>query len=1061
MKIHDLDALNDIRETGLNKLLHSGPRIGVGLGTCGIGNGAQNVYDALQAALAAKGVQAHLGPVGCFGFCAVEPLVNVYLPGQPLVLFSKVTPEDAAYIVEEVGAGRMPTRKALCRIEEWDHLTGQVKYGRGLEDIPLWDELPFFKGQKKIVLRNAGLINPEDLEEYIAVGGYFALWTALNMPSKDELIEEIKKSELRGRGGAGYPVGVKWSLLQKAEADQKYMICNADEGDPGAYMNRNEIESDPHMLLEGMLIGAYATGATEGLVYLRAEYPLAVQRLERAAEAARRAGLLGAEILGMPFEFNLRTVEGAGAFVCGEETAMIASLEGRAGRPRPRPPFPAQSGLWGKPTNINNVETWCNIPVIVARGGAWFNEIGTRTSSGTKVFSLVGKVCNTGLVELPLGTPLKDIVYGIGGGSPGGRPIKAVQTGGPSGGCIPALHFDTPVDYESLSELGAIMGSGGMVVMDEDNCMVDVARYFVEFTHSESCGKCVPCRVGLDESVRLLRRICDGKADDADVAKLEELVPMIREMSLCGLGQTAPNPVQTTLRYFRNEYEEHIRTRRCKAGVCEHLYLSPCENSCPLNMRIPAFLQLIKEDRIEDAAEMIWLDNPLPASTGRICQHPCEHRCRRGDEDAPVNMREVHRYIADTAFASDLIDRVRARLAAGKLPASGRRVAVVGAGPSGLSAAFYLTMLGHDVIVYEEREQPGGMLRYALPEYRLPEQTLNDEISVLEHIGVQFSCGQRLGAGLSLDRLREEYDAVFLAIGTWNETRAGITGEEASDVWHAIDFLEQVARNHPPDLGERVVVIGGGNAAVDAARTAMRLGAKVTIAYRRDRGDMPAIPEEVEDAEAEGAEIVFFASPQRVVLDEHGRVCGVELRQTKPGEFDASGRRTPVSTNEFFTLPCTSAIMAVGEKPDPDPMRQAGIQVRKNYTVAVNSLTYETNVRGVHAGGDLVTGASNVSSTMATGKAAARAIDRILTGTDRLDQVLKTFEYQDVVPLEPEGGPRKTSPVRKPNERRSSFDEVVLGFDAAAALQESQRCLRCDVKERCAARQPAMQGAEV
>ncbi len=1059
MKIQHLDALNDIRETGLNKLLHSGPRIGVGMGTCGIGNGAHAVYEALKEALQKRGLDAYLGPVGCFGYCAVEPLVNVYLPGQPLVIFSEVKPEDAEYLVEELAAGRMPTRKALCRIEEWDFLTGEVTFGHGLPDIPRWDELPFFRGQKKIVLRNCGLINPEDLEEYIAIGGYFGLWQALNMPSTDEIIEEVKKSKLRGRGGAGYPTGVKWSLLQKAKADRKYMVCNADEGDPGAYMNRNEIESDPHMLLEGMMIGAYATGATEGIVYLRAEYPLAVQRLEKAVAACREAGLLGEEILGTEFAFNLQLVEGAGAFVCGEETAMVASLEGKAGRPQPRPPYPAESGLWGKPTNINNVETWCNVPVILARGGAWFAEVGTRNSAGTKVFSLVGKVQNTGLVELPLGTPLKDIVYGIGGGSPDGKRIKAIQTGGPSGGCIPALHFDTPVDYEALAELGAIMGSGGMVVMDEDNCMVDVARYFLEFTHSESCGKCIPCRVGLDESVRLLRKICDGEADMSDVEKLEELMPMIRDMSLCGLGQTAPNPVLTTLRYFRDEYDEHIRTRRCKAGVCENLYLSPCENSCPLNMRIPGYLQLIKEDRLEDAAEMIWLDNPLPASTGRICQHPCENRCRRADEDEAVNMREVHRYVADMAFESDLQRRVRERLMKGKLPETHKRVAVVGAGPSGLTAAFYLTMLGHNVMVFEEREEAGGMLRYSLPEYRLPRQVLMEELAVLEHIGVNITYRQRLGSGLSLDSLTEEYDAVFLATGTWNETQAGITGEDAPDVWHAIDFLEQVARNHPPPLGERVVVIGGGNAAVDSARTAIRLGASVTIAYRRERRDMPAIAEEVREAEEEGAELIFLSSPQRVVLDERGRVTGIELRRTKLGDFDASGRRTPVSTNEFFTLPCDAIIMAVGEKPEPDPMRRAGIQIRKNFTVVVDGITYETNVKGVHAGGDLVTGASNVSATMSTGKAAARAMDRILMGEDRMDRILKTFTYQNVAPREPEGGERNTSPVRKPGERKDNFDEVMLGLVAETALQESRRCLRCDVKQQCASRAPETEGA--
>lgn len=1061
MKIIDFDTLSDIRRTALNKLLHGQPRIGVGMGTCGMGNGAQAVYDAMAEEIKKQNADIHLVPIGCFGFCAAEPMVNVYLPGQPLVILSKVAPADAAYIVTELLAKRVPTRKALCRIEEWDHITGMITYGRGLSEIPLWNEIPFFQGQQKIVLRDCGLINPDDLEEYIAVGGYGALFQALHKPSPTEVIEEINKAKLRGRGGAGYPTGVKWGLLQKAQADQKYMICNADEGDPGAYMNRNEIESDPHMLIEGMLIGAYATGSTKGIVYLRAEYPLAVERLARAVEAAREAGLLGEKIMGTSFSFDLQLVEGAGAFVCGEETAMIASLEGRAGRPRPRPPFPAEAGLWGKPTNINNVETWCNVPAIIAKGGAWYSGMGTQTSTGTKVFSLVGKIQNTGLVEMPLGTPLKNIVYGVGQGSPDGKRIKAVQTGGPSGGCIPASLFDSAVDYESLGAIGAIMGSGGMVVMDEDNCMVDVARYFIEFTHSESCGKCIPCRVGLDEALRILRRITEGVAEMAELDKLEELVRMIRDTSLCGLGQTAPNPVLTTLRYFRNEYEEHIRARRCHAGICESLYLSPCENSCPLNMRIPSFLQLLKEERLEEAAEMIWLDNPLPASTGRICQHPCEGRCRRGDEDAPVNMREVHRFISDQVFSDAMMDRVRDRLINGKLPATGKRVAVVGAGPSGLSAAFYLTMFGHSVIVFEEREQAGGMLRYSLPEYRLPKDILDKELAVLEALGITFRFNQELGSGLSLDRLDKEYDTVFLATGTWQETGVGITNEHAPEVWHAIRFLEQVARGTPPVMGKQVVVIGGGNAAIDSARTALRLGAKVTVAYRRERADMPAIAEEVEDAEAEGIEILFLVSPQRVLLNDRGAVTGIELRKTKLGEFDASGRRTPISTDEYFTLPCDAVVIAAGEKPEPDPLRRAGIQVRDNNTAAVDWITYETNRPGVHAGGDLVTGASNVSATMATGKAAARSIDRILMGgEDRLAKVLKTFTHSQVPPLEPEGGDRNVSAKMDSEKRSGIFDEVVLGFDLDQAVRESQRCLRCDIRDFCAPSAPVKEESE-
>jgi NADH-quinone oxidoreductase subunit F len=982
----------------------------------------------------------------------VEPLVSLLIPGEPLVLYARMTPADVPAWLDELAQGRVPRDKALCRIEAWDHHTGQIEYGRGCADIPLWDALPFFEGQQKIVLRNCGLINPESLEEYIAVGGYFGLCDALHKPGGELVIEEVTKAKLRGRGGAGYPTGVKWNLLRQAPGAEKVLICNADEGDPGAYMNRNEIESDPHMLVEGMAIGAVATGATRGVVYLRAEYPLAVQRLQKAVDDARAAGLLGEGILGTAFCFDIQLVEGAGAFVCGEETAMIASLEGQAGRPRPRPPFPAQAGLWGKPTNINNVETWCNIPVIMARGGSWFAGVGTQNSTGTKVFSLVGKVANTGLVELPMGMPLKQIVYGIGGGSPDGKHIKAVQTGGPSGGCIPAKLFDTPVDYESLGQLGAIMGSGGMVVMDEDNCMVDVARYFLEFTHAESCGKCIPCRMGLDEAVRLLRKICDGQGEESDLDQLEALMPMIRDASLCGLGQTAPNPVLTTLRYFRHEYEEHIRAKRCYPGVCEALYLSPCENRCPLNMRIPAFMELIKEERMDEAAEMIWLDNPLPASTGRICQHPCESLCRRGQEDAPVNMREIHRFVADMVFDGDGLARLKAQLLDDRLAATGHAVAVVGAGPAGLTAAFYLALLGHSVTVYDEHEQAGGMLRYSLPEYRLPRAIIDHEVAVLEHLGIRFVFGQKLGAGLALDSLEQSYDAVFLAMGTWQETQAGITNEDNPHVWHAIAFLEQVALGHPPDVGQRVVVVGGGNAAVDSARTALRLGAKVDIVYRRMRPDMPAIAEEVEDAEAEGVDVHFLWSPQRVVTNAEGRVTGLEVRRTEPGDFDASGRRTPVSTEQVEVWPCDAVIMAVGEKPDPVPLQRAALQVRQNQTAAVDWLTYATNREKVFAGGDLVTGASNVSATMSTGKAAARSMDRKLMGRDRLDEALKTFTYGREVPREPEGGARRVPDYLDAAVRRGSFDEVVRSFDRERAVGESARCLRCDVKAGCAVR---------
>ena len=653
-RILDIGAFNAVRESGLAKLLPATPRITVGMGTCGRGNGAEELFHALKEAVDRSGLDVMLTGVGCFGACFQEPLVGIRLPGSPLLMMRAVHANDTERILEFLSTQKVSPELVYCKIEEWDHVTAHLRYGQGYPDIPHWNSIPFFKGQKKIVLRNCGLINPSDIEEYIAVGGYQALYKVLIDGRPESVIEQIKAARLRGRGGAGFLTGNKWDFLAKAKADTKYIICNADEGDPGAYMNRNEIEGDPHSLIEGMIVGAYVMGATEGIIYVRAEYPLAVRRLHRAIEQAREYGMLGANILGRGFNFNLQLVQGAGAFVCGEETALIASLEGFAGRPHPRPPFPAQKGLWGKPTNINNVETWCNIAPIVSRGAGWFAETGSAKSPGTKVFSLVGKVQNTGLVEMPLGTPLKTFIYDIGEGSGSGRHVKAVQTGGPSGGCIPLEMLDTPVDYESLAQIGSIMGSGGMVVMDDDNCMVDVARYFVEFTHSESCGKCVPCRVGLNKALRILNAITTGKANTDHMALLDELGRMIRECSLCGLGQSAPNPFLTTIRHFREEYEDHILAHRCRAGVCQELALSPCENSCPLRMNIPRFLELYQEGRLEDAFESVIMDNPLPASTGRVCQHPCDNRCRRQSFDEVVNMREVHCFIADSIYQTDL-----------------------------------------------------------------------------------------------------------------------------------------------------------------------------------------------------------------------------------------------------------------------------------------------------------------------------------------------------------------------------------------------------------------------
>ncbi len=531
-------------------------------GTGCTSSGSQAILAKLAEELKAKGLEDEIKLVqtGCFGLCALGPIMIVYPEGT---FYSQVTPEDVPEIVEEhLLKGRLVDRLVYSD-------TGDTKKE---EDIaPSLNDTTFYKKQKRVALRNCGVINPENIEEYIARDGYFALAKVLEEMTPDDVIKVINDSGLRGRGGGGFPTGRKWSFAKASVSDKKYVVCNADEGDPGAFMDRSVLEGDPHALIEAMAIAAYAIGADEGWVYVRAEYPIAVKRLQMAIDQAREYGLLGTNIFGTGFNFDLHIRLGAGAFVCGEETALLTSIEGNRGEPRTRPPFPAVKGLWGKPTIVNNVETYANIAQIILNGAEWFNSMGTETSKGTKVFALGGKITNTGLVEIPMGTTLREVVEEIGGGVPNGKKFKAAQTGGPSGGCIPASLIDTPIDYDNLIKIGSMMGSGGLIVMDEDSCMVDIAKFFLEFTVDESCGKCAPCRIGTVRLLEILNKITDGNGEMEDLDKLEELANYIKSASLCGLGQTAPNPVISTLRYFRDEYIAHIVDKKCPAGVCKKL----------------------------------------------------------------------------------------------------------------------------------------------------------------------------------------------------------------------------------------------------------------------------------------------------------------------------------------------------------------------------------------------------------------------------------------------------------------------------------------------------------
>ncbi|MGA2852556.1 MAG: NADH-quinone oxidoreductase subunit NuoF [Verrucomicrobiota bacterium] len=546
-----------------------------------ISSGGHALKDVLAAELKKRGLDGEIKIVetGCMGPCDLGPVMLVHPEGT---FYQRVTALDVPKLVEEHFIKGRPYTKLLPK----DDITANV--------VTTQRDFAFFAKQEKIVLENCGLIDAENIEEYIARDGYAALGKVLTSMKPEQVIAEIKASGLRGRGGAGFPTGVKWELMAKASATSKYVICNADEGDPGAFMNRAVLEGDPHRVLEGMAIGAYAMGANRGFIYIRAEYPLAIKRLNVAITQAYKHGLLGKNLFDTGYDFDIEIRIGAGAFVCGEETALMRSIEGRRGQPMPRPPFPAQRGLWGKPTNINNVETWATIKPIILKGAKWYASFGTEKTKGTKVFALAGKIRNTGLAEVPYGTTLREIIFGIGGGIPKDKKFKAVQTGGPSGGVIPEQHLDERVDYEALQKLGSIMGSGGLVVMDEDSCMVDVARFFMEFCCDESCGKCPPCRVGTRQMLNILDRICAGEAELADIEKLESLATVVRDASLCGLGQTAPNPVLTTLRYFRDEYLAHVVEKRCPARVCRELLefrineencvgCSLCARGCPVH----------------------------------------------------------------------------------------------------------------------------------------------------------------------------------------------------------------------------------------------------------------------------------------------------------------------------------------------------------------------------------------------------------------------------------------------------------------------------------------------
>jgi NADH-quinone oxidoreductase subunit F len=1006
-------------------------------GTGCVSGGGDAVYEALKAEMVRQGVtDASIDFSGCHGFCQQGPNVVVEPDG---VFYTHVDADDAADIV----ASHLREGQPVKRLFYQDPVTGEA--------IPQYADIKFYQEQQRVVMRHCGHINPENIDDYLACGGYQSLRKVLFTMQPGEVIDLVKRSGLRGRGGAGFPTGNKWEFCRNAPGTKKYMICNADEGDPGAFMDRSILEADPHAVLEGLAIAAYAIGADEGYIYVRAEYPLAVERLHTALGQAQKRGFLGNNILNSNFKFNVHIKEGAGAFVCGEETALIASIESRRGMPRPRPPFPANAGLDGKPTIINNVKTLATVPVIIERGAEWFAGIGTEKSRGTAVFALTGKIANSGLVEVPMGTPLSHIVYKVGGGIPKGRRLKAVQTGGPSGGCIPARFIETPIEYETLAKLGSIMGSGGMVVMDEATCMVEVARFFVSFTQSESCGKCTPCRLGTRQMLAILTRITEGKGRDEDIDALLSIAKTVKECSLCGLGQTAPNPVLSTINYFRDEYEAHIREKKCPAAVCEALMISPCQHTCPAGINIPKYVAYIADGDYKSAIETIRERNPFAAVCGRICHHPCEGRCRRGELDDPVSIRTLKR------FASDWYAEHGSGLDVRPFPVTRKeKIAVVGAGPTGLACAYFLAQAGYPATVFEALPVGGGMLSVAIPEFRLPRASIQQDIDYIVRRGVEIKYNTPVNTNFTVDHLRKDgFSAVFIAAGAQRSQRLGIPGEveDIEGLYYGLRFLRDVRLGRTTRVGKRVAIIGGGNVALDAARTALRLGADETgIYYRRSRDEMPVSEVEYEEAVTEGVQMNFLATPTRI-NNNNWKVTGLQCTRMKLGEPDDSGRRRPVPIEgSEFTVAADTVIAAIGQAPDLSFLPPDSALERTRWeTLVVDSNSLATNVPGVFAGGDFVTGPDMVVNAVAAGRRGAIAIDKFLRGdASRVD--VYDRKAKEVIERPPEldetweERPRtkvKTLPLP---ERRSSFTEIELGFTEEIAQREARRCLRCDLE---------------
>ncbi len=1030
-EFHSLQSLIQVNR----KEVH--PTIVISAGTCGQASGANDLIRVVKKEIINKNLSAkvQLRITGCHGFCEMEPSLLIE-PSR--TFYPKVSIKNIPAIIKAVSREKIIEELLFC-----DNETGQR--------IQRQDDIPFFRKQKRLLLSRNEKVDPIRIYNYIEIGGYDSFVNILHKNDPQWVIDEIIESGLRGRGGAGFPTGKKWELLSKQNNGRgKFLVCNADEGDPGAYMDRSLLEGNPHSIIEGMMIGAFATGANEGIIYVRNEYPLAIKHLIIALRVAKEIGFLGKNILGTGFSFDVKIVRGAGAFVCGEETALIKSIEGLMGEPIQRPPFPIEKGIFGKPTAINNVETWANIPLIIELGAQEFTQIGAKNNSGTKIFSLVGKVKNTGLVEVPMGISIKDIVFDIGNGSDKGTKLKAVQTGGPSGGCIPVNKFDIQIDYDSLSKAGTIMGSGGMIVMDENTCMVDVAKYFMNFLKDESCGKCFMCRKGTQRMFELLDDITKGNASKDKLKLLEELAIVVKDTTMCGLGQSASNPVMSTLLHFKHEYLEHIEEKKCRAAVCRDLVGAPCQSSCPIGTEAWRYIAHIAQGEYEKAYFAIRKANPFPSVCARVCSHPCEYKCRAGTSGGEsIAIRALKRFVTDKIEPSTYQpERITLK------DAHKYKIAVIGSGPGGLTAAHYLSLNGYKIDIFEKENIPGGMLTCGIPEYRLPRKIVKKEIdSLIDHnINIQYNV--ELGKDITIDSLLNNgYRAIFLAMGAHKSKLLNIEGENLDGVYPAIEFLKKFNLKDQNLAKGKVGVIGGGDSAIDAARISLRQEGveSVTVLYRRTRQEMPALQHEIDAAIDEGINLITLASPIKILSTED-KLKGVEIIRNQLGELDSSGRRNPVpipGSEESFDF--DTLIVTIGDTPDVAYISDMGIKVDKWGTLIVDKETYQTNRKGVFAGGDVVTGPKTVIEAIAAGKKAATMIDRYLQDQE-LKQPPEVNLPKTFVPSLDNGqtNDQQLNRVQLPTipleRRKKGLEEVELVLTEELARFEANRCLRCDLE---------------